>query len=81
MLLVYSVFKIFEKHINYMWEEYELTYNAALELRAEGLEDLNEIKRHVLTLKADIRKLGDVNVNAIEEYKEVAKRYEFLKKD
>ena len=67
-----------EDQSNYMWEEYELTYNAALELKAEGLEDLNEIKRHVLTLKADIRKLGDVNVNAIEEYKEVSERYEFL---
>lgn len=67
-----------EDQNNYMWEEYELTYNAALQLRAEGLEDLNEIKRHVLMLKADIRKLGDVNVNAIEEYKEVSERYEFL---
>ena len=63
---------------NYMWEEYELTYNSALELKTEGIDDLLEIKKHVGSLKGDIKKLGDVNVNAIEEYKEVGERYEFL---
>lgn len=63
---------------NYMWEEYELTYNSALELKTEGIDDLLEIKKYVSSLKGDIKKLGDVNVNAIEEYKEVGERYEFL---
>lgn len=67
-----------EQQNNYMWEEYELTYNNALELKTEGMDDLLEIKKHVSSLKADIKKLGDVNVNAIEEYKEVGERYEFL---
>ncbi|MBQ4531355.1 MAG: chromosome segregation protein SMC [Lachnospiraceae bacterium] len=67
-----------ETQMNYMWEEYELTYNAALELRSEGMEDLPEIRNKVASLKTDIRRLGDVNVNAIEEYKEISERYEFL---
>lgn len=68
-----------EKQMNYMWEEYELTYNHAMELRNENLTDLGFMKRQIQLLKGDIKKLGDVNVNAIDEYKSVSERYEFLK--
>ncbi len=69
-----------EKHINYMWEEYELTYNMALEIRDENLNDLAFMKKQIQTLKNEIKALGPVNVNAIEDYKEVSERYEFLKR-
>ena len=68
-----------ENHTNYMWEEYELTLHKAMELRNEEYEDLSWLKKMISQIKEDIRKLGDVNVNAIEEYKEVSERYEFLK--
>ncbi len=68
-----------EKQMNYMWEEYELTYNHAMELRDKNLTDLAYMKRQIQTLKNEIRKLGTVNVNAIEDYKNVSERYEFLK--
>ena len=68
-----------EKQMNYMWEEYELTYNRALELRNENLTDLSVMKRRIQTLKNEIKALGSVNVNAIEDYKEVSERYEFMK--
>ena len=68
-----------DKQINYMWDEYELTYGRALELRDKNLTDLAYMKRQIQSLKADIKKLGNVNVNAIEDYKEVSARYEFLK--
>ncbi len=68
-----------EKQINYMWEEYELTYNMAMELRNENLTDLAFMKRQIQTLKNEIRKLGTVNVNAIEDFKNVSERYTFLK--
>ncbi len=64
---------------NYMWEEYELTPHKARELRNEEYQDLSALKKMISEIKDDIRKLGDVNVNAIEEYKEVFERYEFLK--
>lgn len=64
---------------NYMWEEYELTLHAALALRNEEYTDLAALKKMISAIKDDIRKLGDVNVNAIEDYKEVSERYEFLK--
>ena len=61
-----------ENHTNYMWEEYELTLHKAMELRNEEYEDLSWLKKMISQIKEDIRKLGDVNVNAIEEYKEVS---------
>lgn len=68
-----------DRQINYMWDEYELTMGRARELRNSNLTDLGYMKRQIQTLKGEIKKLGNVNVNAIEEFKEVAKRYEFLK--
>ncbi len=68
-----------ENQTNYMWEEYELTPHAALNLKNEEYEDLPELKKLIAGIKDDIRKLGDVNVNAIEDFKEVSERYSFLK--
>ena len=64
--------------INYIWDEYELTYNNVLPYRDEELVNIQKIK-DISVIKDEIKKLGDVNVNAIEEYKEVSQRYEFLK--
>ena len=64
---------------NYMWEEYELTLHHAISLRDDTYDDLPELKRKIASIRDDIRKLGDVNVNAIEDYKEILERYEFLK--
>ena len=68
-----------ENQISYMWNEYELTYSAAMELRDDKLTDASEMKKRIDTLKKDIKALGDVNVNAIEDYKVIAERYTFLK--
>ena len=68
-----------EFQINYMWNEYEITPHAALEFRKEEYDNLTELKKRIAGIKDEIRKLGDVNVNAIEEYKEISERYQFLK--
>lgn len=64
---------------NYMWEEYELTYNSAADFKDEALGDVTSLKREIAAVKSKIKVLGDVNVNAIEDYKQVSERYEFLK--
>lgn len=64
---------------NYMWEEYELTYNMASEYKDDSLNDISLLKREISAVKSKIKQLGDVNVNAIEDYKQVSERYEFLK--
>lgn len=68
-----------DSHITYIWNEYELTYSAAEPLRDESMVSVPELKRTTDSLKTEIRGLGNVNVNAIEDYKEVSERYEFLK--
>lgn len=64
---------------NYMWEEYELTYNSASDFKDDSFNDIGVLKREISAVKGKIKQLGDVNVNAIEDYKQVSERYEFLK--
>ena len=64
---------------NYMWTEYEITLRDAEELKDETLTDVTFLKRSIAEVKDGIKRLGPVNVNAIEEYKEVMERYTFLK--
>ncbi len=58
-------------------EIYELTRSEAQQI-AEPVEDLPAAKRRLSELKQKIRALGSVNVDAIEEYREVSERYKFL---
>lgn len=67
-----------EHQVNYMWEEYALTYGAAKELREEEFTDAPSLKKTILSLKGEIKSLGNVNVNAIEDYKELLERHTFL---
>ena len=67
-----------ESQISYMWNEYEITPNNALQYKKEELNDLKAMKKEIAQVKDEIRKLGNVNVNAIEEYKEISERHAFL---
>ena len=68
-----------EGQINYMWDEYEITLSDAAGLRNEEMNDLPAMKREISGLKDEIRKLGNVNVNAIEDYRNLMERYTFMK--
>lgn len=68
-----------ENQVNYMWNEYEVTLRDAQALRDDAMTDLAAMKKEALAVKDEIRKLGDVNVNAIEDYKNLMERYTFLK--
>lgn len=65
---------------NYMWNEYELTYNSSLELKTDTHMSLNDIRANIATLKSKIKALGNVNINAISDYNEIYGRYELMKK-
>ncbi len=66
-----------EEEIGKLWEEYELTFSEAVKERdAKGSKTgsatlINKLRR-------DIKDLGTINVAAIEDYKNVSERYEFL---
>lgn len=67
-----------ESHMEYMWNEYELTYNHIMTQEQDQLGSMSSIKKSIEALKTQIRDLGDVNVNAITEYKTVDERHHFL---
>ena len=68
-----------DSFVEYMWSEYELTYTTAAGLKDETLTSVPEMRRQIAERKNSIRALGNVNVNAIEDYKEISERYEFMK--
>ena len=62
--------------INNLWEEYEITPN-----NAEGYEKPNNIQvanKEVHRLRNEIRDLGSINIDSIEEYKKTKERYDFM---
>ena len=62
--------------INKMWEEYELTPNNAGNYPKP--ENVALTQRKVNVLRTDIKELGSVNVDSIEEYKNLKDRYDFM---
>ena len=68
-----------EGRINYMWDEYEITLSDAAKMRDESMDDLPSMKKQIAEINDEIKKLGNVNVNAIEDYKNIMERYTFLK--
>ena len=74
-----SAQKDYDSIIQKLWEEYELTRSEAVAI-AQPLPDPAEAAKELAALKNRIRSLGTVNLSAIEEYREVSGRYEFLKK-
>lgn len=61
-----------------LFEQYELTRREAQALGIV-IENMSEAKKRLHEIKVAIKKLGSINVGAIEEYKEVSERYTFLK--
>ncbi|MEG0942719.1 MAG: chromosome segregation protein SMC [Angelakisella sp.] len=64
--------------VSKMWDEYELARSEATQL-AIPIADLGAAQRRLSELKNKLKNMGPINVAAIEEYKEVAERYEFMK--
>ena len=63
--------------IRRLYDEYELTRSEAEKIGIE-IENPAAAKKTLVDVKNKIRSLGNVNVSAIEEYKEVSERYNFL---
>ena len=68
---------IYENYNNKLWDDYELSFLMAKKYRVD-LEDLKTAENEVKSIKAKIKSLGPINLNAIEEYSEVSERFEFM---
>ena len=60
-----------------LWDEYELTYTNACAYRLPA-EQMTSAATRVASLRAKIRAMGHINVNAVEEYKTEKERFDFL---
>ncbi len=72
-----SMQKELETAQNKLYDEYQLTLREATEMNIV-LEDIPKSQRLLQEIKNKIRALGSVNVGAVEEYKEVSERYEYM---
>ncbi|MBQ5778259.1 MAG: chromosome segregation protein SMC, partial [Oscillospiraceae bacterium] len=62
-----------------LWESYELTVGTAEKYFVE-IESFSDATKRIGELKSEVRRLGTVDVNSIEEYEKVSERYEFMSK-
>lgn len=67
-----------EEQASYLWEEYELTPSEAEARKNPHFTDRKGMKKEISSLKEGIRALGPVNVNAIEDYRNLLERHTFL---
>ena len=74
-----SIQKEYDTIISDMWEQYQLSRSEAATIAVE-VEDILVAQKLLNEIKNKIKNLGSVNVAAIEEYKEVSERYEFMSK-
>ena len=65
-----------EDIINKMWEEYELTPNSCENY--EKPTNVAQTQKRVKEIREEIKKLGSINVDSIEEYKQLKERYDFM---
>lgn len=65
-----------EQIINKMWEDYEITPNTAGDY--ERPKNIQETSKKVKTLRDEIKDLGSINIDSIEEYKQTKDRYDFM---
>ena len=72
-----NMLRDYDDTVNKLYDEYELTRREAAEV-AQPTEDPTGTRGTLTEVRQKIKALGSVNVGAIEEYKEVSERYEFL---
>lgn len=72
-----SMLRELDEVVKKLYDEYQLTRSEAEEIGIV-IENVSEAKKQLAEVRGKIRQLGNVNVSAIEEYKEVSTRYEFL---
>ena len=65
-----------EQIISKMWEEYEITPNDPGEY--EEPKNVTEVQKQVNKLRSDMKELGSVNIDSIEEYRKLKERYDFM---
>lgn len=74
----FNIQKEYDIIIAKLWDDYELTRREAM-ASFKAIENTPQINKELNELRLKIKNLGMVNVSAVEEYKQVSERYEFMK--
>lgn len=69
--------ELIDNHLNYLNENYQLSYEAAIQ-QANAVESINEVTKQVKDLRKQIEALGPINLAAIEDYDALNERYRYL---
>lgn len=68
-----------DEKTNYLWSEYELSPSEAIQFKVDEYNSRDQLSNIVKDIKQQIKMLGAVNINAIDDYKEVFERYTFMR--
>ncbi|WP_168190017.1 chromosome segregation protein SMC [Caloramator sp. E03] len=68
-----------EMYTKKIWDDYEISIAQAIQYK-KSLKSIADANSRISQLKSEIKSLGEININAIEEYKRVTERYDFLTK-
>ena len=67
-----------EAQVNYLYEEYQITPDQAEAVTFSDMPERTPLKKEISEVKGEIKALGSINVNAVEEYRELKERHDFL---
>ncbi len=67
-----------ESQVNYLYEEYQITPDQAEAVTFSDMPERTPLKKEIAEVKGEIKALGSINVNAVEEYRELKERHDFL---
>lgn len=72
--------KEYDAIISKLWDEYELTQKESEQYTIK-ISSIQKAHNKLVVLKGKIKSLGTVNVEAVEEYRQIKERYDFLSKE
>ncbi len=66
-----------EQIISRIWDDYELTYSTAIPYRMENIS-ITSAAKEAASLRGQMKSLGNINLDAIDEYRAVREKYDFM---
>ncbi|WP_425448964.1 chromosome segregation protein SMC [Dethiothermospora halolimnae] len=66
-----------DNYTNKLWDEYEMSYQMAIEHKRD-IDSISKVQDKIRKIKSNIKSLGNINLDAIDEYERVEERFEFM---
>lgn len=69
----------FNDMVSYMWDEYQLNLLDVKNIQLDSNISMSDLRKNVVKIKNSVKSLGSINIDAIEQFREVNERYEHIK--